>query len=152
MSLSIVPCTQSEAKAFVAQNHRHHKAPLGSIFQIACAEGERIVGVAIVGRPVARMLDDGWTVELTRLCTDGTKNACSMLYSACWRAARNLGYRKLITYILDTEPGTSLTAAGWKCVGKVEGRSWSCPSRPRVDKHPMQGKLRFEAPHDDKES
>ena len=144
MKLEIVPCNQAEAKAFVAQHHRHHKPPLGSIFQLACSAGEKVVGIAIVGRPVARMLDDGWTVEVTRLATDGTPNACSKLYAACWRAAQALGYRRCITYILDTEHGASVKAAGWRYVGKVAGRSWSCPSRPRVDKHPTQGKLRFE--------
>jgi hypothetical protein len=142
--LTIVPCNQAEAKAFVRQYHRHHGEPVGLILQIACAEGEKVVGVAIVGRPVARMLDDGWTVEITRLCTDGTKNACSILYAACWQAVRAMGYRKLITYILDTEPGTSLMAAGWKCVGRCGGGSWNVPSRPRVDKHPTQMKLKFE--------
>ncbi len=142
--LEIVPCNQAEAKAFVKQFHRHHEPPLGSIFQLAVALGEKVVGVAIVGRPVARGLDDGWTVEVTRCCTDGTKNACSKLYSACWRAARAMGYRKLVTYILDNEARTSLTAAGWKCVGQTKGGSWDCPSRPRVDKHPTQMKLRFE--------
>lgn len=102
------------------------------------------MGVAVVGRPVARMLQDGFTAEVTRLCTDGTRNACSMLYSACWRAAKALGYRKMITYILNTEPGTSLKAAGWKVIGERGGGSWSVPSRPRVDNHPLQRKLLFE--------
>lgn len=101
-------------------------------------------GVVMVGRPVARGLDDGLCLEVTRLATDGCPNACSALYAASWRACRALGYRRLITYILDIEPGTSLAAAGWKCVGEVRGRSWSCVSRPRVDKSPLQGKLRFE--------
>ena len=117
--LELVPIKQSEAKAFVKQYHRHHKPPVGSIFQIACANEKGIVGVAIIGRPVARMLDNGWTAEVTRLCTDGTKNACSMLYAAAWRAARAMGYKRLITYILDTELGISLNAAGWKCIGKL---------------------------------
>jgi len=142
--LTIVPCNQAEAKAFVKQFHRHHKPPVGSIFQLACADGDNIVGVAIVGRPVSRMLDDGWTAEVTRLATDGTKNACSKLYAACWRAARAMGYRKLVTYILENESGTSCIASGWKCVAKTQGGSWSCQSRPRVDKHPLQMKLRFE--------
>jgi len=79
------------------------------------------------------------------VATDGTRNACSMLYGAAWRAAKALGYRKLITYTLASEPGTSLRAAGWSVVGEVRGRSWSCASRPRVDKHPLQDKLRWEA-------
>jgi hypothetical protein len=143
--LTIVPCDFDEAVAFVARHHRHHKPPVGHKFSIAVAdEAEVIRGVAIVGRPVARMLQDGWTLEVTRLATDGCANACSCLYAACWRAARAIGYRRLVTYILDTEPGTSLTAAGWRCVGQAGGGAWGRPSRPRVDKHPTQGKLRFE--------
>ena len=141
--LSIIPITQAEAKAFVKEHHRHHGAPLGSVFQIACADKNRICGVAIVGRPVARALQDGWTLEVLRLCTDGTKNACSKLYSASWRAAQALGWRRLITYILDTEPGITLKAAGWRCVGKCGGGTWNRPSRPRVDKHPTQAKMRW---------
>lgn len=144
MSLTLCPITLTDAAAFVAQRHRHHKPPQGGLFAVACASGEEVVGVAIVGRPVARMLDDGWTAEVTRLATDGSRNACSILYAAAWRACRALGYRKLVTYILDTEPGTSLKAAGWKCIGEAGGGSWSKPSRPRVDKHPTQGKLRWE--------
>ncbi|MGD1842270.1 MAG: XF1762 family protein [Thermonemataceae bacterium] len=144
MKLTIVPIFQDEAKAFVEQHHRHHKAPVGSIFQIACALDGKIVGVVIVGRPVARHLQDGYTAEVTRLCTDGTKNACSKLYSAAWRVAKNLGYKKLVTYILESETGVSLKASGWKEIGKAGGLSWNVPSRPRVDKSPKQYKIRFE--------
>lgn len=144
MSLEIVPISFAEAKAFVAKYHRHHKPPIGHKFSIGCANSEGIVGVAIIGRPVSRMLNDTWTLEVTRCCTDGTKNACSMLYAAAWRASRALGYRKLVTYILENEKGTSLRAAGWKCVGKCGGGSWSCKSRPRIDKHPLQMKIKFE--------
>ena len=142
--LVLQPITFGEACQFIKDHHSHHLPPQGWKFGIAVNDGEKVVGVVTVGRPVARMLDDGWTAEVTRLCTDGTKNACSMLYAACWRAARAIGYRRLITYILDTEPGTSLTAAGWKLVGQTGGGSWSREDRPRVDKHPLQGKLRFE--------
>ncbi len=142
--MQIVPIYQDEAFAFIAAHHRHHRVPQGSLFQIAAAEGEKIVGVAVVGRPVARRQQDGFTAEVTRLCTDETPNACSMLYSACWRAAKALGYRRLITYILNTEPGTSLKAAGWTLVGERGGGSWSVPSRPRIDRHPTQRKLLFE--------
>ncbi len=143
--LTVSPITLREACAFVAQQHRNHKPPQGGLFAVAASKGEQVVGVAIVGRPVARMLADGWTAEVTRLATDGTKNCCSMLYAAAWRACRAMGYRRLVTYILDTEPGTSLAAAGWKCVGQAGGGTWSRTSRPRVDEHPTQGKLRFEA-------
>lgn len=145
MPLEIVPCELSEANAFVARHHRHHRPVVGHRFSLAVAEGERICGVAIVGRPVARYLDDGWTLEVTRCCTDGTKNAASALYGAARRAVFALGYRKLVTYTLVSEGGVSLRAAGYRIVGEVNGRSWSCPSRPRVDKHPLEDKLRWEA-------
>ena len=142
--LDIVPVTLAEASAFVEQNHRHHKPVTGHKFSIGCADGDRIIGVAIVGRPVSRYLDDGWTLEVTRLCTDGTKNACSMLYAAAWRATRAIGYKRLITYTLITEPGTSLKAAGWKCIGEAGGLRWTGKRRPAVDLYPAQMKLCFE--------
>jgi hypothetical protein len=142
--LQIVPCELGEANEFVRAQHRHHGEVVGHKFSLAVSVGEQVVGVAIIGRPVSRMLDDGWTLEVTRLATDGTKNACSSLYAAAWRTARAMGYRRLVTYVLDTEPGTSLEAAGWKCVGQSGGGSWSRGSRPRVDKHPTQGKMRWE--------
>ena len=92
------------------------------------------------------MLQDGWTAEVTRLCViDGARNACSFLYASCWRAARALGYRRLITYTLPEEGGASLRAAGWKCLGEAGGGSWNRAERPRVDTHPTQVKLRWEA-------
>ena len=146
MSLVLVPCSVQDAKAFVTQYHRHHRAPVSGLFAIAVALDDSVVGVAIVGRPVARALQDGWTAEVTRVAVlEGVNNACSMLYAACWRGARALGYRRLVSYTLETEPGTSLRAAGWKMVGEVRGRSWHCPSRPRVDRHPTQNKIRWEA-------
>lgn len=144
MSLAAVPIFRDEAMAFVERHHRHHGRPQGYLFAVAAAENDNIVGVAIVGRPVSRMLQDGFTAEVIRLCTDGTKNACSFLYAASWRAARALGYRKLVTYTLPEEGGTSLRAAGWKCLGEAGGGSWSVPSRPRVDKHPTQVKMKWE--------
>lgn len=144
VNLEIVPIFQREAFAFIDNHHRHHKKPVGSIFQIAVFDGCKIVGVAVVGRPVSRHLQNGFTAEVTRLCTDGTKNVCSMLYSACWRVAKNMGYKKLITYILNTESGISLKASGWRLVGERGGGSWGVPSRPRFDKHPTQKKLLFE--------
>jgi hypothetical protein len=145
--VKIVPCHFDEANAFVEQYHRHHPRTWGYKFAIAIAdESGAVRGVVIVARPVARVLDDGWTLEVTRLCTDGVKNGCSMLYAAAWRAARAMGYRKLVTYILESESGVSLTAAGWKRIGECGGGTWSRPNsgRPRVDKHPLQGKIRFE--------
>lgn len=144
--LTLVPITIGDASVYVKQKHRHHKPPQGGLFAVACAiECEDVpCGVAIVGRPVARMLDDGWTAEVTRLCTDGSRNACSMLYGAAWRACRALGYRRLITYTLPEEGGASLRASGAKLIGEAGGGSWGVPSRPRVDKHPLQKKLRWE--------
>lgn len=144
MSLEIVPITLKEANAFVEQCHRHHKSVTGHKFSIGCSDNEKIVGVVIVGRPVSRYLDDGWTLEVNRLCTDGTRNACSMLYAAAWRAARAMGYKRLVTYILDSEPGTSLKAAGWQCVGQAGGLQWTGRRRPKVELYPQQMKLRFE--------
>jgi hypothetical protein len=144
--ISLCPITLTDAAAFVKQKHRHHKPPQGGLFAVACAVdgSEEPCGVAIVGRPVARMSDDGWTAEVTRLCTDGTPNACSMLYRAAWRAARSLGYRRLITYTLAEEGGASLRASGFTLLGEAGGGSWSRGNRPRVDKHPTQGKLKWE--------
>lgn len=144
MRLVAIPLDLDEANAFVRQHHRHHRPVVGHKFSIGAALGDAVVGVAIVGRPVARERDDGLTLEVTRLCTDGTRNACSFLYGAAARAAFALGYKRLGTYILASEPGASLAAAGWRQIGEVRGRSWSCPSRPRVDKHPTQAKLLFE--------
>lgn len=144
MKLHHVRVGLDEANAFVAEHHRHHKPVVGHLFSLGAVLGEKIVGVAIVGRPVARMRDDGETAEVTRLCTDGTRNACSFLYGASARAAFALGFKRIGTYILDSETGTSLVASGWRLLGARGGNSWSRESRPRVDKHPTQGKLLFE--------
>lgn len=134
----------AEANAFVAEHHRHHKPAVGHLFSIGAALGNLIVGVVIVGRPVSRHRDDGQTAEVTRLCTDGTKDACSFLYGAAARAAFALGFTRIGTYILATEPGTSLTAAGWRLIGERGGGAWGRSSRPRIDRHPTQTKMLFE--------
>lgn len=139
----VVPIFQREAFEFITKVHRHHKPPVGSIFQIGLAHGH-LVGVAVVGRPVARKIQDGFTCEVTRMCTDGSKNACSKLYSTCARIAREMGYKKIITYILETETGISLRASGWKFVRSTPGKSWSVPSRERIDKHPLGVKHLYE--------
>lgn len=144
MKLTHVRIDLAEANAFVRKHHRHHKPVVGHLFSIGAAIGDDIVGVAIVGRPVARMRDDGVTAEVTRLCTDGTRNACSFLYGASARAAFALGFRRIGTYILSSEPGASLAASGWRLIGETSGGSWSRDSRPRVDKHPLQQKMLFE--------
>ena len=151
MSLRVTPITLREANAYVSQHHRHHKPVVGHIFSVACADGDTVHGVAIVGRPVSRTLQDGYTAEVLRVATDGAQNACSMLYATCWRAARALGYQRLGTYTLASEPGTSLRAAGWRIVGATTGRSWDTPTsgRPRVDWHPTlttgEDRIRWEA-------
>ena len=142
--LMLMPISLATANTFVAEHHRHHKPTVGHKFSIGCAVDSRLVGVAIVGRPVSRHLDDGFTIEVNRLCTDGTKNACSMLYAASARAARAMGYRKIITYTLDTENGASLRAAGWSCAGLAGGKRWTGARAPERDLCPAQMKLRYE--------
>ncbi len=142
--LTLSPISLDEANEFVRLNHRHHKPVPGAKFCVGVSDGGRVVGVAIVGRPVARMLDDGWTLEVNRTCTDGAKNANSMLYGACCRATFALGYKRLITYTLPEESGASLRAANWKLIGSAGGGQWSRESRPRIDTHPLQSKLRWE--------
>jgi hypothetical protein len=144
VKLSLAPISFDEAATYVRDLHRHHTPPVGHKFSLAAMLGDKLVGVAIVGRPVSRRRDDGQTLEVTRLCTDGTSNACSFLYGACAKATFALGYNRIGTYILKREPGTSLAAAGWKLIGETPGRSWSVPSRPRADKHPIEPKLLFE--------
>lgn len=125
MSLEIRPCDFQMARNFVAENHRHNKPPVGHKFSIACYDGDRLCGVAMVGRPISRYLDDGLTLEVNRCCTDGTRNACSMLYGAAWRAAKALGYKRIFTYTRQSELGASLRAAGWVCDGKAGGTHWT---------------------------
>jgi len=142
--LRVVPCTLKRAALLCAVWHRHHAPPRGGLFALAAAiDGGKLVGVAIVGRPVSRHMADGWTAEVTRLATDGSKNACSLLYSAAWRAARALGYRRLVTYTLSTEPGSSLRGSGWRDVARVKAEKWSRRSRPRADA-PALPRVRWE--------
>jgi len=152
--LELVPIDLDEACAFIAKHHRHHDPPRGCKFVVGVARDGQIVGVAVVERPKARMAADTWTAEVSRVCVadpiDRHENcghasgACALLYAACWRAARAIGYRKVITYTLPEEGGASLRGAGWKCIGEAGGGSWHRESRPRVDTHPMQMKLRWE--------
>lgn len=134
----------ADAAAFVSEHHRHHTPPRGHLFSIGAYEGERLCGAVIVGRPVARARQDGLTAEVTRLCTDGTKDACSFLYGRAARAALALGYTRIGTYTLASESGASLRGAGWRIVSEVKGRSWDTPSRRRTDKHPTSDKLLWE--------
>lgn len=142
--LYAVPITQREALAFIERHHRHNPPPRGAKVCIGAALDGDVVGVVTLGRPSSRVLDDGWTAEVTRCCTDGTRNACSFLYGAAWRAAKAMGYRRVVTYTMQSEPGSSLRAAGFDVVAEVQAKSWHCKSRPRVDTHPIQPRLRWE--------
>lgn len=153
-TLSIRPITLRKANSYVAQNHRHNLPTNGHKWSIACYDKDKLVGVAIAGQPIARKLDDGLTIEIRRVCTDGTHNACSKLYGAVARIAKEMGYRRVITYTLISEPGTSLKASGWINCGEAGGVSWNMPSRPREEyqetlfgverKYPNEKKIRWE--------
>lgn len=143
--IAIAPINFADACMFVQMHHRHHPPAQGHKFSLAVVNAARdIVGVVTVGRPVGRLADDGLTLEVTRCCTDGTSNACSKLYRAAWRATVALGYRKLITYTLETESGASLRGAGFRLVGQIKGGTWDRPSRARIDKAPTQEKFKWE--------
>lgn len=131
--MEVTPINLKEANAFVAKLHRHHKPVPGCKFCVAVSNNGQVVGIAIVGRPVSRHLDDGWTLEVNRCCTDGTRNACSMLYGSSWKVAKALGYKRLITYTLPEEGGASLRGAGWTLIGHRGGGNWNSATRPRVD-------------------
>lgn len=136
MVLEVVPVTLAQAAKFTAQHHRHNQpVTLGAIFVLGLGdETGTLRGVAVIGRPVARMLCDGWTAEVLRTCTDGVRNGNSMLYGAAWRAARSLGYRRLVTYTQQTETGASLRAVGFRTVAALGKRSgWNMPNRRRDD-------------------
>lgn len=139
-----IPLELKQANAFVDSLHRHHDPVHRDKFRVGAEVGGKLVGVAQVGRPVSRMLDDGHTLEVVRLCTDGTKDVCSFLYSRCARVAKELGYSKIITYILETESGTSLKATGWIEVAVTSGGSWDRPSRGRTTTAPTCKKRRYE--------
>ena len=125
MTIQIVPCFLGEASEFVANFHRHNAAPVGGVFAVAASDGISLVGVAITGRPVARSLQDGTTLEVTRCCViDGApKGTPSAFYGACWRAARALGWRRLVTYTLQSESGASLRGAGWRVIAERDARA-----------------------------
>lgn len=143
--MRIVPVYQRQAFEYIDKIHRHHKKPVGSIFQIGLMDVcGHLAGVAVVGRPVARLIDASEVCEVTRMCTNGYKNGCSKLYSTCARIAKEMGYKKIITYILESETGVSLKASGWKFVRSTPGKTWSVPSRPREDKHPLGVKHLYE--------
>lgn len=124
--LTVRPITLRAACAFITEHHRHNKPPRGHKFSIALHSADALVGVVCAGRPVARHFDNGVTLEVNRSCTDGTRNANSMLYGAVWRAAKAMGYRRCITYTQADESGASLRAAGWRQVKTLDARkSWA---------------------------
>lgn len=134
MSLHLVPITRKMAQECIKRWHRHNKPPVGDIFRVGAVDGDVLVAVGMAGRPVARAFDDGFTVEVTRVASDGTFNATSMLYAALTRAAFALGYTRVVTYTQGTESGSSLKAAGWKEIARRPARKgWSSVSRPRDD-------------------
>lgn len=147
--LTIAPITLREANRFVGDEHRHHPPSRGHKFSVAVLDEDgQVRGVAIAGRPVARQLDDGRTLEVLRVATDGTDNACSALYGAVARIGAAMGYprHRIITYTLASEPGTSLRAAGWYAEHVTKSEDWDRPSRDRkADHHPTEAKTRWHA-------
>ena len=142
IKMEIRPITFKQACDFVSQHHRHHKPSIGCKFCIGLYDNEKLVGCAICGRPVSRYLDDGLTCEITRLCTDGTRNACSMLYGACCRVAKEMGYKRIYTYTLESENGASLKASHFVCEGKAGGTHWT-GKRNRGQAIPHEMKIRW---------
>lgn len=142
--LKVVPLTLKQANECVAALHRHHKPVVGHRFSVGAELNSVLVGAAIVGRPVARKINQYRVAEVTRLVTDGTPNACSLLYSACARAAKAMGFEYIQTYILQSEPGTSLKASGWHLDGTTPGGDWNCDARKgRRTDQPQEPKLRW---------
>ena len=141
--LLIRPCSLKDANAFVESLHRHHKKVQGHRFSLKAVLNGSVVGVVCVGRPVARMTDLTTICEVTRLCTDGTKNVCSKLYGATARVCKEMGYESIQTFILESESGKSLIASGWVMDSVTSGGSWSRPSRGRIDKCPIVKKTKF---------
>lgn len=143
--LIAAPTSFADAADFVRRFHRHLPPSVSHKFSIAATDETGLVrGVVVVGRPIARHLDDGLTVEIYRLATDGVRNSCSFLYGRACRAAFALGYRKVVTYTTEGEPGTSLVAAGWRTVARVVSRSWDCELRPRFPRYETQARFRWE--------
>lgn len=140
--LEIRPITFKQACEFISAHHRHHGPTVGCKFCIGVYSEGKIVGVSVVGRPVSRYLDDGTTCEINRVCTDGTRNACSMLYGASCRVAKEMGYKKIITYILESEKGASLKASGFSFDGIAGGKNWT-GSRNRGQDIPAEMKKRY---------
>jgi len=141
--MTAVPLTMEQANAFIDELHRHHDSTGRDKFRVGVEIRGKLVGVVQVGNPVARGLCDGKTLEVVRLCSDGSRNVCSYLYSKAARIAWELGYEKIVTYILDTEDGTSLLASGWHKEADIKGKTWDTPSRPRKTTAPTCDKQRW---------
>ena len=142
--MSLTHVELDEANAFVAARHRHHPPVVGHKFSLGAVKDGELVGVVIVGRPVARLRDDGATLEVTRLCTNGAKNACSFLYGAAARACFALGYKRIGTYTMPDEGGASLRASGWKMIAETPGRAWKHTDGARNNAHPLGTKWLWE--------
>ena len=124
--MEIRPITFKQSCEFINKNHRHHRATVGCKFCVGLYEKNELIGCAVCGRPVSRFYDDGLTCEINRVCVlDGHKNACSMLYGACCRIAKNMGYKKIITYTLKSESGISLKASNFVNEGIAGGEHWT---------------------------
>lgn len=143
MELKAYPLELKQANEYVDRLHRHHNSVHRDKFRVGATKNGKLVGVVQVGRPVSRILDDGQTLEVVRLCSDGTKDVCSFLYSKAARIAKELGYSRIITYILESETGTSLRATGWKLDGTTSGGEWDRPSRRRNTSAPTCPKKRY---------
>jgi len=143
MKILAIPLELSAANEFVAKLHRHHAPVYRDKFRVGAVVDGKLVGVVQVGRPVSRNLDDGKTVEVVRLCTDGTKDVCSFLYAKAARIAKEMGYKRIITYILESENGISLKAAGWEQETVTKGGEWNRKSRPRNTTAPTVPKKRY---------
>jgi hypothetical protein len=144
MTLRVVPLTLKQLNTLVTELHRHHKPVQGHRFSLGCVDGTgRLVGACSVGRPVSRGCSPYEVAEVTRLVTDGTKNACSILYAAAARACKAMGFRRIQTYVLDSEPATSLKASGWLFDGEVAGRPWEHTAGPRRTDQPNCDKQRW---------
>lgn len=123
---NIRPITFKEASEFVNQYHRHHNATVGCKFCVGINDNDTLIGVAICGRPVSRYLDNGYTLEINRVCVlEGHHNACSKIYSACCKIGKAMGYKKIITYTLQSENGASLKASNFHCDGVAGGTHWT---------------------------
>lgn len=142
--MKAVPLELKQANEFVDKYHRHHSSVHRDKFRIGCVDDDgNLVGVVQCSRPVSRVLDDGKTIEVVRLCTDGSRNVCSFLYSRAARIAAEMGYLKIITYILEDEKGRSLKSCGWHKECDIKGHNWNCPSRPRNTTAPTCDKQRW---------